>query len=186
MEKKINIVLDTSIFVNPDGRYHFGQTTAQALTAFINIIETKPNITCYMPPSTMEELSKFIEETIPENKMILIKKQPPASYVTTVPALFVYEFIDEMRARINKGLRIAEKYARKNHENDDFVKTLRDEYRGALREGFLDSKEDFDSILLAKELDAYIATCDQGLVKWAQKLGIPCLIPQELKALIIS
>jgi len=186
MTKKIDIVLDTSIFVNPAGRYCFGQTTPAALSSFIEIIDKKPEINCYMAPSVRDELNKFLEEKIPVEKTVKIKNQPPSSYTTPVPALFIYEFIEEMRNRINKGLRIAEKYSRQKHENDDFIKTLRDEYRAALREGFLDSKEDFDSVLLAKELGAYLATCDQGLVKWAQKLGIPCLTAEELKALITS
>jgi hypothetical protein len=186
MKKKSSIVLDTSIFVNPDSRHHFGKNPSQALAAFIDIVKDKPEISCYMPPSVCQELTKFIEEKIPTEKMLVIKNQAPASYTTAMPALFIYEFIEEMRGRINKGLRIAEKYARKNHEGDGFVKQLRDEYRGALREGFLDSKEDFDLILLAKELEAYLSTSDQGLVKWAQKLGIPCLTPEELKALVIA
>ena len=88
-----------------------------------------------------------------------------------------------MRARINKGLRIAEKYSRLNN-NEESIKNLRREYRVALREGVIDSKEDFDLILLAKELDAYLATSDQGLVTWARKLGINCIGAEELKELI--
>ena len=137
-----------------------------------------------MPPSVFAELSNFLEERLPAAKTALIKKQPPASYQTGVPALFVYEFIEEMRSRINKGLRIAEKYSRKNGSGESAVAALRAEYRVALREGIVDSKEDFDMILLAKQLDATIATSDQGLVKWAEKLGIPAITPEELKHLI--
>ena len=106
--------------------------------------------------------------------------------------MFVYEFIEEMRLRINKGLRIAEKYSRKSLHNaagtkskrspdETLIKTLRQEYRVALREGVLDSKQDFDLLLLAKELNAYLATIDGGLIHWAQKIGICCITAEELK-----
>ena len=89
-----------------------------------------------------------------------------------------------MRKRINKGLRIAEKYSRpdlKKKNEEQLIQTLRQEYRTALREGMVDSKEDFDLILLAKELKAYLATYDKGLIKWANKLGISCIGSEELK-----
>jgi predicted DNA-binding protein (UPF0278 family) len=54
----------------------------------------------------------------------------------------------------------------------------------ALREGIIDSKEDVYLILLAKELNGLLATSDNGLIKWAQKLGIHCIAAQELKKLL--
>lgn len=185
--KTIHIVVDTSTFVNPDSRYCFGKTPAQALSGFLDSLEGKKHIHCYIPPSVYEELMKFIEEPIPVKKLILLNKKPPASYQTAVPSLFVYEFIEEMRLRINKGLRIAEKFTRKGlegGEEKDMVKDLREEYRIGLREGVIDSKEDFDLILLAHELNAYLATSDCGLIKWAQKLGITCVSALELKELV--
>ena len=43
-----------------------------------------------------------------------------------------------------------------------------------LREGILDSEEDFEVLMLAKELNATIMTSDQGLVKAAEELGVRC------------
>ncbi|MBN3039748.1 MAG: RNA ligase partner protein [Candidatus Omnitrophica bacterium] len=195
MKKPLQIVLDTSIFVNPDSRYLFGKTPKEALNNFLDSIAGKKSIFCYIPPSVYEELMKFLEKAPNHNKMILINKKPPSSYESSIPAMMVYEFIEEMRLRINKGLRIAEKYSRKlinqpiisknNREKEEAViKSLRHEYRTALREGVIDSKEDFDLILLAKELDAKLATIDHGLVKWAQKLGINCISAEELKEIV--
>ena len=184
IRKKNLVVLDTSLFVNPDARKYFGHSVSAALGNFLDAVKAKNKIICYMPPSVFTELSNFLEEKVPASKTALIKKQPPASYQTSVPALFVYEFIEEMRSRINKGLRIAEKYSRKNEQNESSIAALRVEYRVALREGIVDSKEDFDLILLAKQLNATLATSDQGLVKWAEKLGIPAITPEELKHLI--
>jgi RNA-free ribonuclease P len=190
-----HIVLDTSIFVNPDSRFLFGNTPGEAFEAFLDMLKNKKDLICYMPPSIYEELSKFIEKMPSAKKVILINKKPPSSYESKIPSMFVYEFIEEMRLRINKGLRIAEKYSRKSiqitdppktkHDQDEaLIKTLRQEYRDALRVGVLDSKQDFDLILLAKELNAYLATTDGGLIHWAQKLGICCISPQELKEMI--
>jgi len=190
MKKSLKIVVDTSIFVNPAARCFFGKTCAQALTDFIQALEEKPNITCYIPPSVYEELMKFMENKLPAKKTAIINKKPPASYKTPMPALFLYEFIEEVRGRINKGLRIAEKYARqrpaadKLKEEKEIIPRLREEFRAALREGIIDSKEDFDLVLLAYELDACLATSDQGLIKWAQKLGITCLDAEELKEIL--
>lgn len=189
MVKQIKkIVLDTSIFVNPDSRKFFGKSPRQALENFIKIIADKKNINCYIPPTVYEELIKFTKE-LPADKHVLIEKKSPNSYQSSVPALLFYEFIDETRARVNKGLRITEKYTRRalkaedsRQTTQDLIQSARQEYRIALREGILDSKEDFDLILLAKELSAYLATSDQGLVKWAKKLGISCLTAAELKA----
>ncbi len=164
----------------------------QALGNFLDIVKGKKNIHCYIPPSVYEELAKFLEKLPPREKTVLINKKPPSSYQSAVPAILVYEFIEDMRLRINKGLRIAEKYTRKGMKSqtadrkkeEDIIKALRQEYRPALREGIIDSKEDFDLVLLAKEIGAYLATSDKGLIKWAQKLGISCIDAKELKEVI--
>ena len=140
-----------------------------------------------MPPSIYEELIKFIDIRKVSDQFVLITKKPPSTYELPIPAIFLYEFIEEFRSRINKGMRVAEKHSRKGlkggHE-EELIKNLRNEYRIALREGIIDSKEDFDLILLAKELNAHLATADTGLIKWAQKLGISCISAQELKAFL--
>ncbi|MBU2044934.1 MAG: RNA ligase partner protein [Candidatus Omnitrophica bacterium] len=181
--KQVKIVLDTSVFVNPDSNRYFGENPRKALINFLDSIEDKKHISCYIPPSVYEELLNFTEKLLPTKKTLLINKKPPSSYESGVPARLVYEFIEEIRLRINKGLRIAEKYSRQNN-GEESIKTLRQEYRVAMREGVIDSKEDFDLILLAKELGAYLATADFGLVTWAQKLGITCISAEELKELI--
>jgi len=187
MRKTIHIILDTSIFVSPESRYLFGKTPKEALDNFLDELKDKTHIHCYMPPSVYEELLKFLDAPPAPKRRILINKKPPSSYETPVPALLVYEFIEEMRKRINKGLRIAEKYSRyglKKKNEEQLIQTLRQEYRTALREGIVDSKEDFDLILLAKELKACLATSDKGLIKWANKLGINCINANELKEVI--
>ncbi len=66
------------------------------------------------------------------------------------------------------------------------IQNMRKSYREALREGIIDSKEDVDLILLAKELDALLVTADRGAVKWAEKLGIRWLLPDRFKDYLTS
>jgi len=186
--KKISIILDTNIFVNPDSRRFFGASPEEALNKFLQMLKEKENITCFIPPSIHEEFLTFIEEKKISKDFSLIIKRPPAKYEVPISALFLYEFIEDVRARINKGLRIAEKYTRRGAErnaDEKMIKTLREEYRTALREGIIDSKEDFDLLLLAKELGAQLATSDNGLIKWAHKFGLVCLTAEELRNLLI-
>ncbi|MDD5081725.1 MAG: RNA ligase partner protein [Candidatus Omnitrophota bacterium] len=192
MEKN-KIVLDTSIFVNPDSRKFFGKTPYEAFKFLLDNIKNKKNISCFMAPSVFDELMKFIQRSIEEEDLIVLKLKPPASYETKIPAMFVYDIINETRARTNKGLRITEKFIRRalkeKHSietEQEMIKTARDEYRIALREGIIDSKEDFDLLLLAKEEKAFIATSDQGLIDWAQKLGVPSITAKELLILITN
>ncbi len=184
---KIKIVLDTNIFINPVERCYFGKTPKEAFNNFLALLEKKNNIICYMPPLIYEELAKFIGVSEILKKAALINKKPPSKYELFIPSLLFYEFIEEMRSRINKGLRVAEKYTRralhiKNEE--EIIKSLREEYRFALREGIIDSKEDCDLLLLAKELKAYLATSDKGLIEWAYKLGINCITAKELNTFV--
>lgn len=181
------IVLDTNIFINPDSRYFFGRSAEEALNTFLDMLDKKKKIRAYMPPSIYEELLNFIDREKISEKISLISKKPPSKYETPVPALLLYEFIEEMRVRINKGLRIAEKYSRRTSrelKEEDIIKNIRNEYRTALREGILDSKEDFDLILLSKEISAFLATSDHGLIKWAHKLGIVCISAQDIKNML--
>ncbi|MDD3296863.1 MAG: RNA ligase partner protein [Candidatus Omnitrophica bacterium] len=192
--KNFKIILDTSIFVNPDSRHFFGKNPKEALENFFCRLHEAKNINCYMPPSVYEELTQFTGKIPAVEKSLLISRTPPSSYESLVPAMLVYELIEEIRLRINKGLRIAEKYHRKEkttsnaaeEEKERQIKQLRQEYRTALREGIIDSKEDFDLILLAKEIKGSLATSDKGLITWAQKLGILCIGAQELKELVYS
>ncbi|ODA45041.1 hypothetical protein THER_0269 [Thermodesulfovibrio sp. N1] len=93
-----------------------------------------------------------------------------------------------MRIRINKGLRSAEHAVKTVSQKgiEDTIKDLRKKYREALREGIIDSKEDVDLIFLSLEIKATLITGDQGLIKWADKLGIEWIIPEKFKEFLIS
>ncbi|MDP2166984.1 MAG: RNA ligase partner protein [Thermodesulfovibrionales bacterium] len=187
--KKNQVVLDTSLFVNPDVRKSFGANPTEALENFLSLAREVPMIEFYMPPSVFEELMNFVEpDKIPPDLFVYLHQKPPMRYELSTPALFIYELIEDMRERVNKGLRFAEKAVRsaETKKADEVIQDLRRKYREALREGIIDSKEDVDLILLAKELNALLVTADKGAIKWAEKLGVEWLIPERFREYLIG
>lgn len=178
------VVLDTSLFVNPDVGASLGSNPTEALETFLFLAAQIHVLDFYMPPSIFEELLHFIEkDKIPQDLLVILHQKPPKKHELKTPAILLYELIEDIRERINKGLRIAEKAVRntEHKKTDEIIQDLRKKYREALREGIIDSKEDVDLLLLAIELDALLITADQGLIKWAEKLGIKWLFPERFR-----
>ncbi len=194
MKKTKNInedrfVLDTSIFTNPDVYITFGRTPTTALKNFLKLISKLEGPNFYMPPSIFEELLNFVDvEKIPKDLQIRIYQKPPKKYEMDVPAFLLYELIEDVRHRIDKGLRVAEQAVRDviSDSEPETITNLRKKYRSALREGIIDSKEDVDLILLAKELDGILVTADTGILTWADKLGIRFIESRNLREIIDS
>ena len=178
------VVLDTSLFVNPDARTSLGDTPTEALETFLFLAAQIHILEFYMPPSIFEELLHFVDkDKIPGDLLVILHQKPPKRHELKCPAFLLYELIDDMRERVNKGLRIAEKAVRgaEKRKADEMIQDLRRKYREALREGIIDSKEDVDLLLLAMELEALLITADQGLIRWAEKLGIQWLFPEKFR-----
>jgi hypothetical protein len=189
--KKEKVVLDTSLFVNPEVRTNFGKTPTEAMEGFLSLAVQIPTLDFYMPSSIFKELLNFIDESkISGDLLIVLRQKSPSRHELSCPAFLLYELIDDIRERVNKGLRVAEKAVRKTSkekENEkEIIQNLRRNYRDALRDGIIDSKEDVDLILLAKELDALLVTADNGVIKWAEKLGIRWLLPKKFKDYLVS
>ena len=173
-----NIILDTGVFV---GQF-FGKSPIESFNNFLSLIAKNKGHRFYMPPSVLEELKKFIDESdIGIKSLNVLRIKAPKKHELSVPAYFLYTFVTDMRKRIDKGLRIAENATRSDGKMDEIIKSLRATYREAMREGIIDSKEDVDLLLLAKELNGILVTADKGLTFWAQELGIPTLEPEEVK-----
>ncbi len=171
----LKAVIDTSLFVNPEVRYRFGENPTEAFRSFLKDALRIKKVKFYMPPLVFEELMHFVEiEKIDREDLFAIVMKSPKRHELRCPAFLLYDYIEEMRERVNKGLRVAEKAVRDVNGTrvDEVIQDLRRKYRDALREGIIDSREDVDMLLLAMELDAYLISADKGLVKWADKLGI--------------
>lgn len=187
--KKEKVVLDTSLFVNPEVRLDFGKNPTEAVETFLSIAEQITTLEFYMPSSIFKELLNFIdEEKISGDMFVVLRQKSPSKHELTCPAFLLYELIEDMRMRVNKGLRFAEKAVRNVSKGDEkeIIQGLRKNYRDALREGIIDSKEDVDLILLAKELDALLVTVDNGAIKWAEKFGVKWLLPTRFKDYLLS
>ncbi len=177
-------VIDTSLFVNPHARAKLGKDPSSAVKGFVKMAnETDSEF--YMPPSIFRELSNFTTRNAIESLELVVKKRAPDTYAISLPAKVLYEFIEDVRGRINKGLRLAEEYAKDNHpDNDANLGKLRDKYRDLMRTGIIDSKEDFELVLLAKELDATLVSSDEGAIKFANQIGCGWLSADKLYPLM--
>jgi RNA ligase partner protein len=187
--RKDRVVLDTSLFVNPEIRNDFGNSPTEALSGFLILAEQISSLEFYMPSSIFSELMNFVDQQkIPGRFLSVMNQKSPSRHELSCPAFLLYELIEDIRDRINKGLRIAEKAVRNVGKTgeQEIIQGMRKNYRVALREGIIDSKEDVDLILLAKELDALLVTADNGAVKWAEKLGIRWLFPGKFKDYLLG
>lgn len=182
-------VIDTSIFTNPDVSIAFGKSPTTALKGFLRLISKLERPCFYMPPSIYHELMNFVDvDKIPKDIQVKIFQKPPKKYEMNVPAFLLYELIEDVRHRIDKGLRVAEQAVRGvvADAEPEMIASLRKKYRSALREGIIDSKEDVDLILLAKEMDGILVTADVGIMTWADKLGIRFIESRNLRSVINS
>lgn len=187
MEKYI---LDTSIFTNPDIYGQFGKTSEEAVQAFLDIAD-QTKVEFYMPSSVYDELNtmKDLDHVAPDFEST-VKIRSPRKFNIQIPANIVYEFIEEVRKRIDRGLRIAEEHAKLGHAGNadkdigPVISRLRERYRETLRQGIIDSREDMDVLLLAYELDGVLVAADEGLRTWADKIGVKILLPKHLRHIL--
>ena len=186
-------VLDTSLFLANQVRED-GDSLEQAVNRLLDQMEAS-NIDFYMPASTFSELAEIMDnsvekETVDRLRQVIVRKSP-SRYEVDIPGEMLYKFIDDMRERVDKGLRLSEKAVRKDldeidepeHEHytktDKVVSDLRDNYKAKMRKGTIDSKEDIDILLLAREMDAGVVTEDQGVINWCNDLGLKYLKGRE-------
>lgn len=202
---KQRFVLDTSVFITEEIREDDEDLEA-AVDRLLDLVaraKLELNISCYIPPSVYEELTGMLADRDVDQELYsklntwVIKKNPDR-FDVSIPAEIVFRFIDEMSDRVNRGLRVSEKAVRKvedshskpldEHEYmteiDKVISDLRQEYRSTLRRGVLDSREDFDLLILARELDAGVVTEDTGIISWAEDFGLRYLKGRDLPALL--
>jgi hypothetical protein len=180
-----NFVLDTSIFTNPEVYTQFGGSSQVAMEAFLDLAR-RSRAKFYMPSSVYEELCLIKKDEVPPEFEAVVRIRSPRRFNIQVPAGILYEFIEEVRSRIDRGLRIAEEHAKmvgssaESEEVGKVINRLRGRYREALRQGIIDSREDMDVLLLAYELDGILLSADEGLRKWADKVGVMIIRPKHL------
>ncbi|MFB6070963.1 MAG: RNA ligase partner protein [Halanaeroarchaeum sp.] len=202
---KQRFVLDTSVFITDEIRRD-DEDLEDAVLRLLDLLadaKLQLGISCYMPPSIHDELTTMLEDrdvsaTVFEKLNTWVIRKNPAHFEVMIPADVVYQFVHEMSDRVNRGLRLAERAVREAHQLDDetledhdyktevdqLVGDLRNKYRRTLRQGILDSKEDFDLLVLARELEAGVVTEDQGIINWAEDFGLRYMYGREFPALV--
>ncbi len=199
--KKKSLVLDTSLFVNPDSARFYGENPTQAFKKFLELAAGAINLEFWMPPSVFSELMHFVEEAgIPEKMLMPIHRKPPKKHEIRIPGIFLYKLVAEVRDRTDRSLRLSEKCVREAlrqspppekfgkpgeiHPDSQAISHLRENFRRMTREGMIDSAEDVDLLLLSYEMSAALVTCDLGLVHWAHELGVSTISHQRLVELL--
>ncbi len=184
-------VLDTSLFTNPDVYSQFEKDQLGAIENFITLA-SHSKAQFFMPTSVYEEFNKMVElGSLKPRFELAVRIRSPRRFNLMVPAEFLYEFIEEVRYRINKGLRIAEEHTKEagrlaQEDVGRLINKLREKYREALRAGIIDSKEDLDVLLLAYEIDGVLVSGDEGLRSWADKVGIKLIDPKSFRVILES
>lgn len=202
---KQRFVLDTSLFLTEEIRRN-GESLDEAMDRLLDLIAAarlELGISCHMPPSIHDELTTMLDdrpvsEPTREKLNTWVVRKHPDRYSVSIPADVVYRFVEEMSDRVNRGLRVSEDAVRRaetaadepaaDHphktEVDAVISNLRDRYRRALRQGVLDSREDFDLLILARELDAGVVTEDGGIIAWTEAFGLRYLRGSDFPALL--
>ena len=179
-------VLDTSVFTNPHVASQFGDTHVETLRTFLGIARRCP-AEFYMPLSVYEEFRTMrdLEPDLAGDLETEIWVRSPRRFTLTIPSEVLYEFIDEVRGRIDRGLRIAEEHTKRAGASTDMppelITHLRERFREAMRKGLVDSREDVDAVLLAMELDAELASADEGMRKLGNRMGVKLVTANYLR-----
>jgi RNA ligase partner protein len=194
MLAKQRFVLDTTAFTDNQLRDEFGEgkldKTVDVLLDLIASSRIKLNMSCHMPPVTYKEFLEYITRyECPDSIMVKadtwIVKKTPNRYDTKIPSEIFFEYVQDMRERMNKGMRISES-AVWEAAVESMVMMSRGEKKAQIemevlgkaikdfrqRKGTLDSAPDLDVLLLAKELGAGVVAADEGIKVWAERLGL--------------
>ena len=196
----LSFVIDTNFFINLQRPLNLGNNKEEVVVAFHKLalpLIKKQLIVLYTTPNSFKELSAFYQDDTQTIKLLseLLTIGSYNSNKLQIQAHLFYKLIEQAGKRLYRGLRVAEEPLKELLGNDNYSKTdintkinqLREKYRRATREGFLDSTIDLELILLCKDRDAVIVSTDRGLLEWARDFGCNELLPElfvnKLKAL---
>jgi len=183
----IKFVLDTSALTDPRLRNLFKvRELWEAIEKCLELMaqgRLRLGFAYYTTPSILKEIKGFlIRSSSPEYVLtklnVWITSSTPSLSDIKIPANVFMEYVEEVRRRLDKGLRVAEETTRKAYAGGDVaehIRTLREKYRESTRKGLLDSVADLEAVMLAYQLQAVLVSNDEGLCKIARKLGVTCI-----------
>jgi RNA ligase partner protein len=200
MEK---FVLDTNLFFNMEIDFGFEKKTEAVVTGLSGLIKQlkgKNKAEFYLSPRIVDEfLSFFSDKNQPFIKefLSLVTVKSPNYEKIFLPSDIFLKLVTDVRQRTYRGTTIAEEeivnaarlmMGKKINNKTEFeiavgevIKKFRDRYRHATRFGFLDSAADLDLIILAKEIDGFLISSDEGVVGWGRIFGVKELNPSLLR-----
>ncbi|NHJ04713.1 MAG: RNA ligase partner protein [Candidatus Heimdallarchaeota archaeon] len=190
-------VLDTTAFSDAKLVNRLGGNITEAvnhLSELISIGRLRLNISCYMPPSTFNELKTFLLENkcsvrdVDQVEAWVVRKSPDR-YSVLLSSQVIYEYVSDVRDRLDQGMTIVRRAIKEtikaseknlleengqNSKDIEFAlsRTYEDKYRQKMRRGVLDSLPDIDTLILAKELEAGVVSADRGIKAWTERMGI--------------
>lgn len=192
-------IVDTNLLFNMEAKMGIGDTSKTIMHALTSALK-KPDtqVSIIMPPRIVEEIKSFFEN--PEEEQFVkeflseVTVKSPNLTETTISAQVMASYIEESRERGYRGMSVGEEeithagemfMGKEQLPKKDFqitigktIKAFRDRYRNATRTGFVDSLADFDLIMLAKELNGYLVSTDEGVIRWGRMLGVKEMDPQ--------
>ncbi len=191
MEKYI---LDTNLFFNLETNLGLGKNSQEVIVNLSKKIKElkKRNLAeFFFPPSILEEFLSFFENKnnmfLKELLSLITVKAPNYGKIDFCAEAFLKIIVD-IRQRSYRGLTIAEEEVKraatlfngKKIESKkqfemiigEVIKKLRERYRQATRFGFLDSRADLDLIVLTKEVNGFLISNDEGVIKWGRIFGV--------------
>ncbi|ABM81369.1 RNA ligase partner protein [Hyperthermus butylicus] len=199
-------VLDTSALTDTRLRSLLGSGSLdEAVRRFAELIASVRiayGVEVYMPPTVYEEARRFLLSngvTVQSFEALAawITIKPPTRHEIRIPASIVRDYVEEVRARLARGLRVAEEHVRRAFEAGGLyaaetasrearreklgaiIRGLRERYREATRHGMLDSVEDLDAVLLALEVRGVLVSNDEGVRRFAEALGVISIDPPK-------
>jgi len=191
-------ILDTNLYFNMESGLGLGKKTEEVVIAMTNgmkKMKSDKKAEFYAPPRIVDEFLSFFEDKnqlfIKEFLSVLTVKSPDM-HVINFPASVAWQLIDDVRNRNYRGQTIAEEEIIQSAKQDmvkldkkefeinigPIIKRFRTKYRQATRFGFLDSVADLELILLSKELNGFLISADEGVMKWARIFGVKEMSPQ--------
>lgn len=185
-----SFVIDTNFFINLQRPLNLGKNKEEVVLTFHKLalpLIKKQTIILYTTPNSFKELSAFYQDDTKTIKL-LSEMLTIGSYNNNqlqIHSHLFYKLIEQAGKRLYRGLRVAEEPLKEllNNEYSKIdvntkISQLREKYRRATREGFLDSTIDLELILLCKDRGAVLVSTDRGLLEWARDFGCDELLPE--------
>lgn len=187
-------VLDTSFFTDPRLREAFSTNSlsgvVERLGDLLGAYRLSVGPVFYTTPSVFRETRRYllangVNPSLIEGLEAWLVVKAPDKHGLRIPGAVMVEYVEALRKRLDRALRIAEEAVRRAAEAGsegvpELIRGLRERFRESVRRGIVDSPEDVELVLLGLELKGVVVSNDEGVARFCQSLGIITLSPPQL------